>query len=146
MKVLIFITTLFISLSAFTHVGHEMPTEPAKYGGVLGNVMEESKGHRHKGHDERPLLKAEVVRSEDGTIRLYVYDLKMNQLKADAFSKEARVTVDNRRAKTKDKFTLKAAGDHFIGTMPKQRKKPFDLYITLNRSTEHLFVAFDNLD
>lgn len=147
MKLMVLISVYLFSLTSFCHEGHgEMPTGPAKFGGMLGNVVLETKGHDHKGHDHRPLLKAEIVRSEDGTVRLYIYDLKMNQLKTDTFTSQASATVDNRRARTKDKFVLKAMGEHFQGTMPKQKKRPFDIYVTLTRGKEQLFVAFDNLD
>jgi hypothetical protein len=146
MKLITFLTLLFLSLSSFAHEGHgDMPTEPAKYGGILGNVVSEIKMLSKEKHNP-PLIKAEIVRSEDGTIRIYLYDLKMEQLKLDTTSKEAKGVVENTKSKTKDTFNLLAHGDHFMGKMPNQKKKPFNIYITFSRGTEKLFVGFDNLD
>lgn len=146
MKSLLVILTLLFSALTFAHEGHgEMPTELSKFGGIMGNVVSESKMEA-KVKNNPPLMKAEIVRSEDGTVRVYLYDLNMKQMKVDGLSKEAKGTVDNRKAKTKDKFTLMAHGDHFMGKIPKQKKRPFDIYLTFSQGTEKLFVGFDNLD
>ncbi len=146
MKSLLISLTLLFSVSALAHEGHgEMPTELSKFGGNMGNVVSETK-MKAKAKTNPPLMKAEIVRTDSGTVRVYLYDLKMNQIKVDGLSKEAQGIVDNRKAKTKDKFTLTAHGDHFMGTMPKQKKRPFDIYVTFSKGTEKLFVGFDNLD
>lgn len=146
MKSLMIGLTLLFSAFALAHEGHgDMPTELSKFGGILGNVVSETKMQAKAKHNP-PLMKAEIVRSEDGTVRLYLYDLKMNQVKLEGYSKEAKGTVENRRAKTKDQFSLMAHGDHFMGKIPKQKKRPFDIYVTFTKGTEKLFVGFDNLD
>lgn len=146
MKSLLIGLTLLFSTLALAHEGHgEMPTELSKFGGIMGNVVSEAKMEA-KVKNNPPIMKAEIVRSEDGTVRVYLYDLKMNQLKLEGLSKEAQGTVENRRAKTKEKFTLMGHGDHFMGKIPKQKKKPFDIYVTFKKGTEKLFVGFDNLD
>lgn len=146
MKCILLLTLLISSFSSFSHEGHgDMPTEPAKYGGILGNVVGEAKMLAKDKHNPT-VMKAEIVRSEDGTVRIYLYDLKMVQSKLDGISKEAKGVVENTKAKTKDKFVLQAHGDHFMGKVPKQKKKPFNIYITFSKGTEKLFVGFDNLD
>ena len=146
MKILTLVLTLFMSLSAIAHEGHgEMPVEPAKYGGVLGNVVSEKKMKEKVKHNPA-LMKAEIVRSEDGMVRVYLYDLNMNAFKTESFSSEAKGTVENNRAKTNQNFTLKAHGDHYMGKMPKQKKKPYNVYLTFKKGSESYFVGFDNLD
>lgn len=146
MKLITLLTLLLLSLSGFSHEGHgEMPTEPAKYGGILGNVVSEVKMLAKDKHNPT-VMKAEIVRSEDGTVRVYLYDLKMVQSKLEGISKEAKGIVENTKVKTKDTFALQAHGDHFMGKIPKQKKKPFNIYITFSKGIEKLFVGFDNLD
>src|SRR5690606_30877336 len=129
MKLFIFSVLFILNTSSFAHEGHgEMPTEAAKYGGVLGNVIDEAKMEK-KGKSNSPLMKAEILLSEDGTVRLYLYDLKMNQIKAGGFSTEAKGIVDNSKAKTKKPFMLQLHNDHYIGKILKQKKRPFDIYI-----------------
>lgn len=146
MKSFTLIVGLLLNVIVYAHEGHgDMPTELAKYGGILGNVVSETK-MQAKEKNISPLMKAEIVRSEDDTVRLYIYDLKMIQIRADSLSKEAKGTVENNKSKTKDHFTLQAHGDHFMGKIPKQKKKPFNIYISFSKGTEKLFVGFDNLD
>lgn len=146
MKMLTLVFALLMSLTAIAHEGHgEMPVEPAKYGGVLGNVVSEKKMKAKDKHNPS-LLRAEIVRSEDGTVRVYLYDMKMNALKTESFSSEAKGTVENKRAKTDQSFTLKAHGDHYMGKMPKQKKRPYNVYLTFKKGSESYFVGFDNLD
>lgn len=146
MKIISFLFTIFLSVTGFAHEGHgEAPTDPAKYGGILANVVSEARMQK-KEKNNPALLKAEVVRSEDGTLRLYVYDLTMKPQDLKVFAAEASGVVENTKAKTKDSFKLGVHGNHFMGQLPKQKKRPFNLYITLQRGTEKLFVGFDNLD
>lgn len=146
MKLLTLFTALLLSFSSFAHEGHgEMPVEPAKYGGILGNVVSEAK-MLAKNKNNPAVMKAEIVRSEDGTVRLYLYDLKMVQSKLEGISKDAKGIVENTKAKTKDTFALQVHRDHFMGKIPKQKKKPFNIYVTFSKGAEKLFVGFDNLD
>ena len=144
MKLLTFLTSMALSLSLFSHEGHgEMPTEPAKYGGILGSVVSEVK--MLAGAKDNPtIMKAEIVRSEDGTVRVYLYDVNMVQSKLEGISKDAKGILDNN--KTSHSFDLRAHRDHFMGKIPKQRKKPFNIYVTFSKGAEKLFVGFDNLD
>jgi len=145
-KLLTLFLALLLCFSSFAHEGHgEMPVEPAKYGGILGNVVSEAE-MLAKNKNNPAVMKAEIVRSEDGTIRLYLYDLKMAQSKLEGISKGAKGVVDNTKAKTKDAFALQNHGDHLIGKIPKQKKKPFNIYVTFSKGAEKLFVGFDNLD
>lgn len=146
MKFFTLMMALLLNVTAFAHEGHgEMPVEPAKYGGVLGNVVSEKKMKAREKHNP-PLMKAEIVRSEDDTVRVYLYDLKMDPLKTENLSGEAQGIVENNRAKTNQKFSLKSQGDHYKGKMPKQKKRPFNIYITFKKGSESYFVGFDNLD
>lgn len=146
MKLLMPLIAMLFCLSLFAHEGHgEMPTEPARFGGILGNVVDETKMQKKEKHNPS-LMKAEIVRSEDGTVRLYLYDLKMNLVKTDDLSKEAKGTIENRKAKIKDQFVLQLHGNHYMGKAPKPKKRPFSVFISFTRGSEKLFVGFDNLD
>lgn len=137
---------ILFSFSLFAHEGHgEMPRESSKFGGVVGNVVSESKMIK-KERNNPALLKAEIVRSDDGTVRLYLYDLEMNLMATKDFLNEAQGVLENNKAKTKDKFSLVLHGNHYMGKIPKQKRRPFNIYISFSKGSEKLFVGFDNLD
>lgn len=146
MKALLAAAGLLLGLNALAHEGHgEMPTEAAKYGGQLSNVVDDLKMEKKAKHNP-PLYKAELVRSEDGTLRVYLYDTGMKQIGTGDFGPEAEGTVDNPKEKTKAKISLKSSGDHYLGKMPKQKKRPFNVYVRFSRGNQKLFAGFDNLD
>ena len=146
MKLFTVMIVILFSFSLFAHEGHgEMPTESSKYGGVMGNVVSESKMMK-KEKNNPPLMKAEIVRSDDGMVRLYLYDLKMNLLTDKDFLKDAQGILENNKAKTKDQFSLTLHGNHYMGKIPKQKRRPFNIYISFSKGPEKLFVGFDNLD
>lgn len=146
MRTFIILAIMFFGLSVSAHEGHgEMPTEASKYGGIVGNVVSQAKMQK-KDKNNPPLMKAEIVRSDDGTVRLYVFDLKMQPLAGDGLSQTALGEVENVKARTKEKFSLELQGNHYIGKMLKQKKKPFNIYVTFSKGADKFFVGFDNLD
>lgn len=126
------------------HEGGHGPklTDVAKKGGVLASVTD-SKKHSHE-----ILYKAELVRIEEGTVRVYVYDKDMKAVNLVRFSATANAAVE---VKVKKKFkhtpfTLALKEDAFIGKMPVPEKKPYTIDVTIREGEKELLASFENLD
>jgi len=141
------LTCLFAS-TTFAHDGGHGPqvSDTGKYGGIVSAVVKKSDAN--KG-DKAPLVhKAELSKSADGTVRIYLYDTEMKPLDLKTFDAQASAVVATKvKGKWKDTpFTLERKDNAFIGKMPKPEAKPYNLDITLKASGGELLSAFDNLD
>lgn len=140
--------TLTPSLSVYAHDGGHGPklTDTGKYGGVITAVVEAK--DTPKGAAATLVYKAELTRSEDGTVRLYVYDTTMKPLSPDALEKTAKAVVIASKGgkETTVPFTLTLEGASFVGKVPQPAGKPFNIDVTLKAKEKELFAAFDNLD
>ena len=139
---------LLVSVSAFGHDEGHGPklTDTGKQGGVVSPVI--SLKDAKKGAKADLVYKSELVRSEDGTIHVYVYDKDMKPLDLAKFDKAAKgvVEVEKKKKTTRTPFTLKLEENSFIGSPPKASSKPFNIDITLKEDGKALLTAFDNLD
>lgn len=142
--------TLFLalSISAFAHDEGHGPkiTDAPKQGGIVAPVvLAKDVGLGTKA----PMMhKAEIVRSQDGIIRVYFYDKTMNALKAGTLSATASGNlISGKKGKvSQQKFELQWKEDHFAGKSPKPTRKPYNIDITVKEGGTDLLVAFDNLD
>jgi hypothetical protein len=121
-------------------------TDTAQQGGVIAPVID--KKEVKKGAKAAVVYKAELVRSEDGTVRVYLYDKTMNPLNLSGFDVTAKGIVEMKKNKkwTTVPFTLKLQDDSFTGIAPKAVSKPFNIDVTLTEKGRELLSAFDNLD
>lgn len=138
--------TLFMSMNLLAHEGHgEAPKDPSRFGGQLSNVVDATKVSK-KEKNNPPIFKSELIRSEDGTLRLYIFDLKMKDTDLSSFSSKIEANVENTKNKINLNFELEKHGNHFMGKMPKVNKRPFNLYFKIKNKNQDLFVGYDNLD
>ncbi len=117
-----------------------------KMGGVVTAVVLAKQARL--GPKAALVYKAELVRSEDGTARVYLYDKDMRPLDLARFGKNARAVLETVKKKkvTRIPFALKAEGDAFVGRAPKARSKPFNIDVAFEEGDRELLAAFDNLD
>lgn len=148
MKNMIFATAMILSGSAFGHDEGHGPklSDSGKYGGLVSGVV--LKADAKKGASAALVHKAELVRSADGTVRVYIYDEKMVPLDLKGFESKATGALG---AKVKGKFkessfALELKDNAFVGKMPKPEAKPYNIDVTLKASGGELLTAFDNLD
>jgi hypothetical protein len=141
---------LGLSLSA-PSIAHDeghgpMLTDQGKQGGVMASVIDVKDSK--KGAKAAVVYKAELVRSEDGTVRVYLYDKAMTPLDLAKFDAAAKGIVETEKKKkfTRTPFSLKQEDGAFVGTAPKAPMKPFNIDVTLKEGTRELLTAFDNLD
>lgn len=121
-------------------------TDSGKYGGVIAPVIrveEVSLGRKAK-----MVYKAELTRSQDGTIRVYLYDTQLTLLPITGFDTKASATLEAKKKRQWEKtpFTLKKEKDAFVGQMPVVSRKPFNIDVTIRQGEQSFLVAFDNLD
>ncbi|HKX12203.1 MAG TPA: hypothetical protein VJP40_03550 [bacterium] len=121
-------------------------TDTGNYGGVITAVVESKNASQGK---KAPLVyKAELSRSEDGTVRVYIYDQAMKPLPAGTLENNAKANVISPKGgsfKT-EPFSLNLEGQAYTGKAPQASGKPFSIDVTFKTKTQELLAAFDNLD
>lgn len=121
-------------------------SDTGKYGGLVSGVV--LKADAKKGAGAALVHKAELVRSADGTVRVYLYDDKMAPLDLKGFDAKGSASL---AAKVKGKykessFSLEQKENSFVGKMPKPEGKPYNIDVTVKENGRDLLTAFDNLD
>ena len=148
MKKIVLILSVVLSHVALAHDGGHGPklSDTGKYGGLVSGVV--LKSDAKKGSSASIVHKAELVRSADGTVRVYLYDTKMVALDLKGFeAKGSAVLAAKVKGKYKDTpFTMDIKENYFVGKLPKPEGKPFNIDVTLKESGRELLTAFDNLD
>jgi hypothetical protein len=121
-------------------------SDASRQGGVVAPVIDAKQSTR--GAAAAVLYKAELTRSEDGTVRVYFYDKEMKPLPPAKFGGKARGDLEFKKNKkwTKLPFTLTVEDDAFIGKAPPSKAKPFNIDIYLKDGPRELMAAFNNLD
>lgn len=149
MKSLLLSLTLLVSTVALAHdEGHgpKLGDQP-KYGGKVAAVI--SKSEVNKGTKAEMRYKAELTKTNDGTIRVYLYDKKMNLLPLQEFaSATGELLFKDRKTKkwTAHEFKFSKKDKSFEGKLPTQPRRPFNIDVTLKKGDKDLFIAFDNLN
>lgn len=120
--------------------------DAGKFGGLVSGVV--LKSEAKMGGKAALVHKAELVRSSDGMVRLYVYGTTMSPLDLKSMNGKA---VASLAAKVKGKwktttFDLELKDGLFIGKMPKPEAKPYNIDVVLKDGEKELLTAFDNLD
>lgn len=148
MKLLIALSLLF-SLSSFAHDEGHGPklTDSPRQGGVLTSVIMAKEAGI--GTKAKMIYKSELTRTSDGTVRLYIYDDKMNPVDLKRFAPIAKavlISLVKKGAYDKAAFDLNASEGYFSGKSPAPKKKPYSIDVVLKEGDNTLLTAFDNLD
>lgn len=137
-----------LASAAYAHDEGHGPklTDQPPQGGVLTAVVEAKDAKL--GPAAALVYKAELVRSDDGTVRVTLYDKKLKPLEATRFDAKAGglLIVERKRRVTTKKFELKLEDGSFVGKLPKPAGKPYNIDVTLTEGKRKLLAAFDNLD
>ena len=150
MKKILFATiaSLGLASAALAHDEGHGPkmSDTGKYGGIVTGVG--AKADANKGAHASATHKAELVRSADGAVRLYVYDTMMKPVDLKGLDAKAAATVysGSKTKKTKSEFPLEQKEGSFVGTLPKDVKAPYSVEVTLKQGGKDLLAAFQNLD
>lgn len=119
-------------------------TDTGAYGGIISAVVDWKDAD--KGAHAPLVYKAELVRSEDLTVRLYLYDSSMKPLPLADFDKKAEAVFILPKTGASQNFDLALEGNAFVGKMPRTSKRPYNIDVKLKANDRQLLTAFDNLD
>lgn len=148
MKRLLLFGLMAFAASAFAHDEGHGPklADTGKYGGVVSAVVK--KADAGQGAKAPLVHKAELVRSTDGTVRVYLYDKDMKSLDTSKFDPKGSASLAAKvKGKWKDTtFSLERKDNSFMGQMPKPEGKPYNIDVTVKEAGTDLLSAFDNLD
>ncbi len=149
MKKLILALVLGLSTSIAAHDGGHGPrlTDAPVHGGVIAPVIQAS--NVKLGRNAPLIYKGELLRSDDGTVRVYLYTPKMQLLPLSQFGKKGKAILESKGKNAWDKreLELTASGDSFIGKLPKGPiRKPYNIDVMITDQGKAIFVAFDKLD
>lgn len=148
MKNLIMFLALSFSSAVYAHDEGHGPklSDTGKYGGLVSAVVH--KVDAKKGSSAALVHKAELVRSGDGTVRVYLYDAEMKPLDLKGFEIKGSASLGAKvKGKWKDtSFPLELKENAFTGKMPKNDSKPYNIDVTVKENGKDLLSAFDNLD
>lgn len=145
-----FFTVCALAVMAMTPLwAHEGGHGPApkgigNYGGTLAFVVAKGPGAKPGA----PKYQAELVRSADRTVRIYLYDLGMQPLPPSQFGNSAQAVIEVKTGAqfVTTPFALTADGKALRGMAPPASRKPYSLEVTLKEGAAEWFVAFENLD
>ena len=136
-----------VSLPAMAHDEGHGPklTDTGKFGGLTSAVVE--KKDAGLGAKAKLQYKAELVRSSDGKVQVYLYDEAMKPIDLSTWGKKGKVTAAplKKGVKAKD-FDVSLDGKAYTGKIPEGITKPFNLDFTFTEKGRELLSAFDNLD
>lgn len=150
MKKLLLLPLLLSSVLAFAHdEGHGPKLEDSpREGGMLAPVVLASEAGL--GPKAALVYKAELVRAEDGGVKVFLYDAALKPLKLESLSPKAgAVLLTEKKGKvSKAPFTLTLdrAISAYVGKAPKAARKPYNIDVTFGEGKRKLLSAFDNLD
>lgn len=133
---------------AFAHDEGHGPklADTGKYGGIVSSVVK--KADASKGTKAELIHKAELARTGDGVVRVYLYDKDMKplDLKSVESAGEASLAAKVKGKWKTSKFPLELKDNAFVGKMPKPEGRPYNIDVTYKSSGTELLSAFDNLD
>ena len=148
MKIILASTLLAWAIPVLAHDEGHGPklNDTGNYGGILTAVVESK--HAPLGAKAPLVYKAELTRSEDGTVRVYVYDAAMKPLSQDMLPKTAQAFLITSQAdkEVKTPFFLSLGEANFIGKAPTPASKPFSIDVSFKTKDKDLLAGFDNLD
>lgn len=145
---LLTIASLLISTTSWSHDEGHGPklTDTGLFGGVVTAVVDESE--REKGAHANLVYKSELVKSKDGTVRVYLYDKNLKKLDISNLQNEAQaVLIAFPEGKEVEKtFSLEKKGFYYQGKAPEAQTKPYNIDVVFMGKDKKYLAAFDNLD
>lgn len=146
-KIIIALVLCFVGTSYAHDEGHgPKVSDTGNFGGLVSAVV--LKADAKKGTKADLVHKAELVRSGDGVVLVYLYDKQMKPLDLKGFDAKGSATMAAKvKGKWKDtEFALNLKDNAFTGKLPKVEARPYNIDVTLKQDGKELLSAFDNLD
>ncbi len=146
-------TLLLTACVAFGHDEGHGPklTDSPKQGGKVAPVIAASE--ISKGPKAQLIYKSELVRGEDGLVKIFLYDKEMNSLpqaQLSQFVSAAFATVEHiKKGKTvrTSRFNLNLKDGIFEGKLGEiPRTQTFNIDVKMKEADKDLLAAFDGLE
>ena len=148
MKRLMLLPLLLSSVFALAHEGGHEPRfeEMTRESGPMAPVILASEAAL--GPKAALVYKAELVRSEDGGVTIFLYDSAQKPLKLADLSAKAKATVQTvkkgKTTKAPFELTLRSESS-YVGMAPKAARKPYTIEVTFSEGKRKLSSVFENL-
>lgn len=151
-KLMLLMFTVAASVTLAHDEGHGPKlSDTPKQGGKVAPVI--AAIDAPKGLKAQLIYKAELVRSEDDLVKVYLYDQKMNPLsesQLSQFGKAATATVEHvKKGKIEktSKFNLDLTSGVFEGKLfEKPKTQTFNVDVKILEGGKELLAAFDGLE
>lgn len=158
MKRLLLPPLLLSSVFAFAHEGGHgpiadesswsKPERSPREGGVLMPVV--LAAATSKGPDSELLYNAELVRAEDGGVKIYLYDTGLQPLRLESLSDKAKGSVQTAKKGKTTKASFELTLDRtiwaYVGKAPKAAHRPYTVEVTFSDGMRKLSSVFGRLD
>jgi len=140
------LAVMAMSSIAFAHDGGHGPkaVETATQGGVRASVVNKSDANLGTKAEKR--FSGELVRSEDGSVSVFVTDASEKSVTGLNAKASAVLLFKKNKKLVSVPFELAYSVDSFKGKLPKPGNKPFSIEVTFNDGKQELLVAFEYLD
>ena len=147
MKTLLFLLLIATNIT-YAHEGGHGPTsnDTGKFGGIMANVLDEA--DFNKGLKNKVYYKAELVRSENNEVFLYLYDHHMHLVNITKFNANVQGFVEYKKDNKFERipFALSAQKKHFKGHIQEIIRRPFNLDFIVTEGNKKFITSFENLD
>ena len=158
MKRLLLLPLLLSSVLTFAHEGGHGPiTDESRWskpdrspreGGVLMPVVLAAADS--KGPGSELVYNAELVRAEDGGVKIYLYDTGLKTLRLEGLSDKAKGSVQTAKKGKTTKASFELTLDRtlwaYIGKAPRAAGRPYTVEVTFSDGMRKLSSVFDRLD
>ncbi|MBI5200435.1 MAG: hypothetical protein HY925_02515 [Elusimicrobia bacterium] len=125
-----------------------MPDRSPRQGGVLARVVLASDAV--KGSEAPLIYNAELVRGEDGDVKIYLYDADVATLRLETLSAKAKGSLRTvKKGKVKNvpfELSLDKSIWAYVGKAPKASRKPYAIEVSFGDGRRELSGSFEALD
>lgn len=137
--------TLLVSFITFAHDGGHGPaiSDESMQGGKVVAVIDYKEVN--KGVHAQMLFKGEIV-IDDLTVKLYLYDKKMNEISLNKYPKIAEAIQIERGQESSFQLNLSESKKFYIGKRTKNKRVPYSIDVKIKKTGITYFAAFDGLD
>ncbi|MAE58824.1 MAG: hypothetical protein CME69_08090 [Halobacteriovorax sp.] len=137
--------TFLLSFVAFAHDGGHGPSisDESMQGGKVAAVINYKEVN--EGTHAKMLLKGELV-VEGLTVKLYLYDKKMNEISLNKYPKTIEAIQIERGKEANFQLNLSESKKFYIGKRTKNKRVPYNIDVKIKKADITYFAAFDGLD
>ena len=137
--------TFLLSFVAFAHDGGHGPSisDESMQGGKVAAVINYKEVN--EGTHAKMLLKGELV-VEGLTVKLYLYDKKMNEISLNKYPKTIEAIQIERGKEANFQLNLSESKKFYIGKRTKNKRVHYNIDVKIKKADITYFAAFDGLD